>query len=362
MQRARSWRKATGFIAATGLVLVACGGGSSKLSGDDLAGELDGLCRTATRAIDKLDPEDGADYYTDAADLLETAGEDIGKLSADDGSAGDVEDFVSLIEDEVKALQDVADAADSGDATALAAAQADLAETSAEADELAGDLEADRCVGIGVAALSGATITPTVTTVTETTVAETTTTVAETTTTSTIPPTTVPITLPQTVPPTLPPPPVTTLPEVPTGSITTGNMMDTWIAPPGFTFDQDASDVWAGVIFAPEGVASIAPFIVAYEGGAMYSDDGSLYAMGALELTSDFTDGQISDWIDYESAGNGEVQTTPGGLSVWYEPPAADSTYALYLWILGKYGMYVTLDVGIDGLPFVDAFTTANFE
>ena len=93
-----------------------------------------------------------------------------------------------------------------------------------------------------------------------------------------------------------------------------------------------------------------------------YSDDGSLYAMGALELTSDFTDGQISDWIDYESAGNGEVQTTPGGLSVWYEPPAADSTYALYLWILGKYGMYVTLDVGIDGLPFVDAFTTANFE
>ncbi len=35
---------------------------------------------------------------------------------------------------------------------------------------------------------------------------------------------------------------------------------------------------------------------------------------------------------------------------------------ALYLWIIGKYGMYVSVPAGLDGLNYVDAFTTANFE
>lgn len=125
MQRGTSWRKVTGVVAAAGLMLTACGGGSSKLSGEDLASELDGACRTTTRAIDKLDPEDGADFYNDAADLLDTLSGDLGKLTVDDRDAGDVEDFASLVDDEVKVLKDVADAADAGDAAALAAAQAE---------------------------------------------------------------------------------------------------------------------------------------------------------------------------------------------------------------------------------------------
>ena len=360
MHGPRTWRKGAGLLAAAGLALTACGGGgSSALSGDDLASELDTICRTATRAIGKLDPADGAGYYSDAADLLDDASGDLGKLKVGERDAGDVEDFASLVDDEVKALQDVADAADAGDSAALATAQADLAGKSADADEIANDLDAEKCVGLGVAALDSAVVPPTVTTV-----AETTTTVAETTT--TVPVTTLPVTLPTTIPVTLPPTPVTTLPDVttptPSGSIVTGNMIDTWTAPPGFRFDQEMGDIWAAIIFAPESVASLAPAIVAYEGGAIYSDAGDFISMAALELTSDFTDDQISDWVDYEGSGNGDVQTTPGGLSVWVEPPTADNDYSLYLWIIGKYGMYATVSGGVDGLGFVDAFTSANFE
>lgn len=361
MERARSWRKAAGFIAAAGLALTACGGGSSSLSGDKLSSELDSICKTASRAIKKLDPADGGGYYNDAADVLDTASSDLGDLKVDKADAGDVEDFASLVDDEVKALKDVADAADSGDAAALAAAQADLAGKSADADDIVSDLDASKCMGLGATALAGATVVPpTVTTV----AVETTTTVAETTTTpSTLPATTLPVTLPTTVPQTLPPPPVTTAPNVPSGgSITTGNMINDWTAPPGFAFDQDAGDIWAGVIFAPESVDSIAPFIVTYEGGALYSDAGDLYAMAALELTTDFTDTQINDWVTYEASGNGSVVDTPGGLSVWFEPATGDTTYDLYLWIIGKYGMYVSVPAGLDGLNYVDAFTTANFE
>lgn len=183
---------------------------------------------------------------------------------------------------------------------------------------------------------------------------------------TTLPPTTLaPVTLPTTVPPTVPVTPAPTSPPVtsPSGSsITTGNMIDTWSAPAGFVFDQEMGDIWAGIIFAPESVASLAGSIVNYEGGALYSDAGDFLSMAALDLSTDFSDDQISDWVDYEASGNGDVQTTPGGLSVWVEPPTADTDYTLLLWIIGKYGMYVTVSGPVDGLGFVDAFTTANFE
>lgn len=361
MHRPTSIRTAAGLVLATAALLAGCGGGgSSALTGDDLASELDSICRTATRAIGKLDVEDGAGYFNDAADLLDTAAEDLGKLPVGEKDSGDVEDFVSLVEDESKGLQDLADATDDEDAAAVAAAQADLAETSAEADELAGDLDADKCVGLGVAALGEVSTPPATTLPTETT------TVVTTAPETTVPPTTAaPVTLPTTIPATLPPTPSTvvenTTGPTPTGSIITGNMINTWAAPPGYAFEQESGDIFAAIFFAPESVPSLAPSIVAYEAGALSGSAGDFNIMLALELSADFTEDQIGDWIEYEGTNVGDVADTPGGLTVWVEPPSGDIEYTQYLWIIGKYGMLVRVSDGTDGLAFVDAFTTANF-
>lgn len=365
MQRTMSMRKAAGAIVGAALLFAACGDDApSALSGDDLASELDSVCRTATRAIGKLDPEDGADYYTDVADLLDTASSDLGDLPVDEKDASDVEDFVSLVEDEAKQMKDVADAADSGDAAALAAAQADLAATSADADELVSDLDAEKCVGLGVSALTGGSITPAVTTTLPTT--ETTLPTESTLPATTLPTTTAaPITLPTTVPPTVPVTPAPTAPPVspaPGGSIITKNMIDNWNSPAGYTFEQESGDIFAAILFAPESVPSLASSIVNYEAGGLAGDSGGFYVMIALELSADFSDDQISDWIDYEGTGPGDVQNTPGGLAVWVEPPSGDIEYTEYLWIIGSYGMIIRISDGTDGLAFVDAFTTANFE
>lgn len=362
MQRAMRMRKAAGAIVGAAMLLAACGDDApAALSGDDLASELESVCRTATRAIGKLDPEDGADYYSEVVDLLDTASEELGALPVGDKDAGDVEDFVSLVEDEVKAMKDVADAADSGDAAALTAAQGELAATSADADELASDLDADKCVGLGVAALAEVSTPPATTLPVETTLPAESTLPA-----TTVPPTTAaPVTLPTTVPPTVPVTPAPTTPVVtspPGGSIITKNMIDNWNTPAGYTFEQESGDIFTAIFFAPESVPSLAPSIVNYEVGALASDGGAFYVMVALELSADFTDDQISDWIDYEGTGPGDVQSTPGGLSVWVEPPSGEIEYTEYLWIIGKYGMLVRVDDGVDGLAFVDAFTTANFE
>ena len=70
----------TGSLAVVALILTSCGSSGPKtLSEDDFVTQMNAVCKTADRAIKKLDPSDKS-YFTDASDIIQTGLDDFGDL------------------------------------------------------------------------------------------------------------------------------------------------------------------------------------------------------------------------------------------------------------------------------------------
>lgn len=349
------------------LSLAACGSdGPSALSAKDLSSEMDSLCRAATRAIDKLDDSDAGDFFDGSIDELTAAGDGLEALTPGEDVKDDFDDFASSISKQVKQAKKVATAVKNGDAGAIATAMEKFTEYTTDSDDLADGLDATKCIGLGAAAVApaGTSVATTPPTTVPETVVETTTTIADTLPPTTVPtPTTVIATLPTitTAPPTVPPP--TTVAAGPDGGTADGNMIDQWVAPPGFEFDRASGDIFVPIFDSPRAVALIAPNYVRYDVGALGGPNATTFPiMMALELTDKFTDDQIDAYITFEGNDAGSTVDSPGGYKMWVVPAAGDITFDATMLFLGKYAITIRTDPGVDSLGLLDAFIVANFE
>src|SRR4051812_38761343 len=72
----------TGPLAVIALTLSACGSSGPKtLSASDFVTQMNAICKTADRAITKLDPTD-KNYFSDASDIIQTGLDAFAKLKA----------------------------------------------------------------------------------------------------------------------------------------------------------------------------------------------------------------------------------------------------------------------------------------
>jgi hypothetical protein len=363
-----------GLVAAMVVVLgvgaAACGSDApAALSSDDLASEADAICRTTTRAIEKGDIDDPESYLEDAIEELETASDDLELLVPGADVRDDFDDFTSVVSKQVRQAKKVLTAVQGGDATKLSSELAAFGELSVESDDLADGLDASRCVGLGQAAMAGvAGAGVTTTSIPDTTVPPT----VET----TLPPTTAaPVTLPPitTAPPTTAPPvtspPVTSPPATdppstdPPGGMADGNLIDDWVAPPGFEFQRESGDIFVKIFPSPRADPTLAPAYVRYDVGALGGPSATTFPiMMVLELNTAFEGALIEAYISFEGNDAGSLVDSPGGLKMWVTPAAGDLTFDATMVFIGRYAVTIRTEPGVDALSLLDAFVDANFE
>lgn len=203
---------------------TACGGDdatTTTASASAFVDDLDGVCRTTSKLIRKLDPA-GTSTVADLADHLSNGLDSIANLEPSASQRNALDAFTARIEEQITALGTLARAIRNGDPAARLAAISEVNDLRDAADTSAIKLGAAKCVGLtpadGLAppptdddTTTTSTLPPT--TVVETTVAATTTTEPATTvtaapdetTTTPAPTTTVAPTSPPTTPPPAPP-------------------------------------------------------------------------------------------------------------------------------------------------------------
>lgn len=372
-------RSAAGALVLA-LVLASCGDdGPSALSPDDLASSASSICRTATKAIDKLDPSDAGAFLEDSVDLFGTASDDLEALLPTARSASDYDDFTSSISKQVKQAKKVSKAVGAADPVALTAAIGALTELATESDSLAEDLDATKCVGIGLTSIAAteviaaiaATTPPTATTLpldpTVTTIDP-----AAVTTLAPVATTRPAITLPSTVAPiaTIAPTTLPSLPAVPTvptsagngDTIVVSNAIDDWNAPAGFSFNRDTGDIMGQIFGDPATDPVLGPTLAKYEVGALESADLQVFAiLSIITMSTAVSDDQVAAVITFHAADDGAIVTSPGGHTLWVDAAAGDQTFTTIIAILGNFAVKMQLDAANDGVAIMDAFIADNF-
>jgi len=144
----RSGRRGVGsMLAAVLLLTAACGDDGPKvLSADDLVTEINGVCRTADRALGDLESDDDH-YFDDASDTLQAALDALAKLKPAKDAKADFEDLVANFGDQQDTLADLAKAFDDDDHDALDDAGDDLESLQEASDELTDSLGSHSCFG-----------------------------------------------------------------------------------------------------------------------------------------------------------------------------------------------------------------------
>jgi hypothetical protein len=331
-----------GALAALTIGAAACGGGSDTLSEDDYINELEDICSRADGDLrDIEDPEDFraiVDAADDAISITSDAIDDINELEPPDDLEGDHEDFVAALEDVVSGFEELRDAADDEDEEALSQAGENIAEASADADNVAEDLDADDCIGVGEEGEEpDDPDEPTETTIedepTETTVED-----EPTDTTEPDEPTetTVDETIPRiTVPPIDMTMPADTEPPVMEGSeIGTIDIVNDLPLPVGYTFENADSETLTNIqsLYAEAFTGQIQAI-----GGAGVVDDvtGEVFSAFVFFWNAELDDatGQafVDDLAAADDVASTEVVTTPSGLigdRILY----TDQTEALIVW------------------------------
>jgi len=131
---------------------AACGGNDSTgLSTSQYGNELDDICRTADRAIGKLDEpttlDDLSVFADDASQIVQDAVSDMKKLPlpADKSYASDAQDLIANLEDQIDLVDDISKAAGAGDAPEVDTKSERLVKAAEDGAGLADNLDAKRC-------------------------------------------------------------------------------------------------------------------------------------------------------------------------------------------------------------------------
>lgn len=147
----------TASMAVLALAAASCGSSAPKaVSETDFISSMNSICRTADRAIGKLDSTD-RNYVSDIIDIVQTGFDDLSALKAPKALSTDFDDFTANLDDQLTQFAKLNKAIKNGDDTAAQTASDKLDKLSADSDDLADSIGADKCVGVGSGA--GATVT-----------------------------------------------------------------------------------------------------------------------------------------------------------------------------------------------------------
>lgn len=352
-------------LAVMALTASACSDSAPKtLSEDDFIDQLEDICRTAANDIDDVDTSDPG-FVNDVVDIIQTGLDDLNELKPPSALANDFGDFVDNLEDQLNEAQDLADAIDDDDQDAAQEASDNLTDLAADGDQIAEDLGADRCVGVG-----GGSDTPT-----DSTDVDDTTDVTEGTensaTTATVEVTEETVAVPATDDPTPNTPlpidstpvtqPPTDMTEPPPSPDATGEALDasqSWAPPAGY--EWGSLDNLAGVI-TPSTDPVLGPVLIDYATGIVHSTSGGPSAIFYITeiSTSPWEQDQIDAYFAFSFGSGGSDTSTPLGLPAKVKPNAAEGLDGALAWLNGA-GIAVIAPAGTDVLTLIDEFYNAN--
>lgn len=367
----RTGRTAASLM-ATALLIAACGGsgGSKTLSEDDFIDELNSICKSADRAISRLDFEDRG-FFDDVLEEMQNASDELADLKPPADLENDYNDFADNLEDTIKATEDLRDAVDDEDQDATADASDDLTNLGEDADDIADDLGAEDCIGVGNVGGGTDDTTPDTT---EDTTEDTTDDTTENTTDDTTEETTA--NTPLEIDPTIPTTPATSATTPPTQSTVTPSTATEMTAPGGGSGDGLATEIdgaWAppsgwtwiendeSESITPYGSPILAPILTGYWVGiAEDSATGQRAFVAISEISGIWTQEQAQALLDFEVGSNTSDTTTPSDLVATVKYGVNDGEFDVGVVLLDSNSVYVLMLAGGDVLGTLDAIYLAN--
>jgi hypothetical protein len=326
MERNRLNRWAFGPLAVVALAVTACSSGTKALTEDGFITEMNSVCRTADRALTKLDSSDPS-YVARAVEIMSTSFDDLSKLVPPKTLKADFDDFTANLDDQITQATKLSSAIKSKDDAATKKATDQLDKLSKDSDSLATSIGADKCVSVGgdgssTSDTSGGTTADTSTANTPLPILTT---------------------------------PLDTSPLNSSGSgsgSTIAESLDGLIkAPAGYTWVKadpyDAKALYDDPVLGPN--------VVGYGFGKLKSDaDGTLAEVYVIEVNADWTPALTAAYLAYEGVADGVDVTTPRGLPARQKTAAFNGADAIVL-NQGKVGVSVVTATGTDGAAILDA-------
>ena len=340
------------------LALTACSSSGTKtLSDSDFVGQLNAVCRTADRDINKLDASSSS-YVSDVIDIITTGLDSFNKLTPPKALKADFDDFKSNLDDSITQAGKLKKAIKAKDDAAAKAAQDKLAKLSTDGDKLADSIGATKCVGVGAGGGS-ATTTGTEVATTDTATLSTPLPI-DSTIASTIASTQPPIVTTKTSPPTASSTDMTSPPN--TSTTSTGGAVDaslTFAAPAGYEWGQ-LTDL--ATESTPAGNSVLGPVVDSYFVGVVKSTSGgtgAIFYITYLKSGTEWNQPLLDAYFKYEYGGQGADITTPHGFPGKQQADVVEG-YDAALFYLKSIAVAVIAPKGADTVGLLDAFAAAQ--
>ncbi len=351
----RRTRTAIAGIAAVIAVVApsACGGDSAPatVSESDFLAELSDVCSDAKRDSDRVaEPEDLADierFASESNEVYSEARDRLAELTAPTDLARDFADFRDTIDEAITLLDDLENAGNDEDETAIDEIVADLTRVAADQGELAENFDLEECA-------------PDPDEPTSTTTASTDPPITAAPPTPTAAPT--PLTLPPTVPPATQPPataPVATDPPASGQLYTVIDVASEFNAPAGFSWvsktpDQATLDAVTN--------SDLNIFIEGFGVATLVDDTGTQVADVWIGVAILDNPGMPASWKDLDCGGGGQLRQSEGGiLGIVCEAALESPFWEIFTATEGAVGISVyTRLPDIGGDLVADAFIEAN--
>ena len=344
-------RFVTGSLVVMALTMGACGdSGTKTLSEDDFITEMNSICRSADRAINKLDPTDDG-YVDDVVDVMQTGLDDLNQLKAPKALQADFDDFTANLDDQLTQAEKLAKAIKNEDDEAATKASDKLTALAADGDDLADSIGADKCVDVG-----GGSVPSTEDTTAETTADTTEDTTADTTEETTADTVTPNTPLPIDTTPVMTAPPSTTETS---GGIVAGDASEGFSPIAGYTWGT-LEDIASSV--TPSDDPVLGPVLSGYYVGVMDSADGTPAYVYVTVLTDQqpWSAEQLSAYYSFELVGDGADITLPTlGLPARTKANAIEGFDAAVFTIDGV-GVSILSPTGTDVVTLLEGFVVAQ--
>ena len=350
-------RLVTGSLVVLTLTAAACGSSGPKtLSEGDFVSQMNAICRTADRSINKLDPS-AKSYVSDISDVIQTGLDAFAKLKAPKTLKSDFDAYTVNLDDQLTQFGKLSKAIKSGDNAALKKASDKLTKLSTDGDDLATSIGADKCVGVGSSAGGPVTTDTTADTASPTTAAATTVpaTSAPATTTANTP---LPIdTTPDTAPVMTAPPSTTSS----GGGVQAGDASTGFTAIDGYKWGT-LEDISATL--TPAGDPVLGPLLAGYYVGVMNSNaDGSavyVYVTILKDNTVPWTPTQLAAYYNFELVGDGtDIKLPTIGLPAKTKVNAV-AGYDAAVFTINGVGVSILAPTGSDPVALLEGFVIAQ--
>lgn len=146
-------RGALGYAAAVGaatsLALAACGGGDDGLSREEFVSEADSICAEYDQRVEEIDDPQSLDdverYADEAKPVIEDGMAELRALEPPDELQEQWDDYMASSEESLDYLDELREAAASGDEARIQEIAQEVSEKNEDADRLAQDIGLQDC-------------------------------------------------------------------------------------------------------------------------------------------------------------------------------------------------------------------------